>query len=57
MVRKINYEDKELYYCEECKLVYLDKNWAKKCEGWCKEDQSCNIVITKHSIKKTVNEL
>ncbi len=47
MVTKIQ----ELYQCDECKLVYKDISWAKKCEAWCKKTNSCNLKITKHSTK------
>jgi hypothetical protein len=39
------------WICEECKLKYGDKIWAEKCEAWCKKYKSCNLEITKHSIK------
>ncbi len=42
-------ENKELYQCEECGLYYRDKEWAKKCELWCKNTQSCNLEITQHA--------
>ena len=50
MVTKI----KKLYQCNECKLLYKDIFWAKKCESWCKKTNSCNIEIIKHS--KTRNQ-
>jgi hypothetical protein len=48
MVRKI----KGLYKCAECKMVYKNRNWAVKCEGWCKKNKSCNLEIIKHALKK-----
>ncbi len=57
MVREINYQSKKYYYCEYCKLVFTNKMWAEKCEKWCKDNQSCNIEITRHSIKKTLEQL
>jgi len=39
------------YQCPVCKLWYREKEWAKKCEIWCKEHKSCNLEIIKHSIK------
>lgn len=39
------------YLCTECRLSYKERLWAKKCEAWCKEHQSCNLEITKHAIK------
>jgi len=46
MVKKI--ENK--YQCEECKFFYKDKEWAEKCEKWCKENHSCNLDIIKHAV-------
>ncbi|MBI2097313.1 MAG: hypothetical protein HYT46_00010 [Candidatus Vogelbacteria bacterium] len=50
MVKIIQKDNKELYQCEECGFQYEDKEWAEKCEVWCKEHQSCNIEITAHAI-------
>lgn len=44
-------EENNLYACEECGFFYSEKSWAEKCEIWCKEKHSCNIEITKHSVK------
>jgi len=57
MVREIDYQGKKYYYCKYCKLVFADKTWAEKCEEWCKDNQSCNMGITKHSIKKTLEQI
>lgn len=38
--------------CKECSLAYKDENWAKKCEAWCKEHNSCNLDIIKHADNK-----
>ncbi|MBI3443002.1 MAG: hypothetical protein HY007_04505 [Candidatus Sungbacteria bacterium] len=50
MTKTIQKENKELYQCEECGFQYAEKEWAEKCEAWCKEHQSCNIEITAHAI-------
>ncbi len=42
---------RDKYKCKECGLIYKDKDWAEKCENWCKENKSCNLEITKHAIK------
>jgi hypothetical protein len=42
---------KTLYQCPVCMHWYKEKEWAKKCEIWCKEHKSCNLEIIKHSIK------
>ena len=39
----------KLYKCPECGLEYQDPEWAKKCESWCKEHQSCNLDIIKYA--------
>lgn len=39
-----------LYKCPECGLEYKEKEWAEKCEAWCKKHKSCNLEITKHAI-------
>jgi hypothetical protein len=50
MTKIIQKDNKELHQCEECGFRYEDKEWAEKCEAWCKEHQSCNIEITAHAI-------
>lgn len=40
-----------LYFCPICKLKYIENKWAKACEKWCKEYNSCNLEITKYSLK------
>ncbi len=46
MVKQITF-----WICEECKLKYIEKDWAEKCENWCKEYKSCNLEITNHATK------
>ena len=41
---------KKYFICEECGFAYNEKDWADKCENWCKEHKSCNIDITKHAV-------
>lgn len=43
---------KELYQCEECGFHYKDKEWAEKCEAWCREHHSCNLEIVKHAVEE-----
>ncbi len=52
MVKEIKKEGKLYFQCEECKFLYEDKEWAEKCEVWCKENHSCNIEITKHAVEE-----
>lgn len=42
----------KLYTCPECGLSYKEKEFAQKCEAWCKDHNSCNLEITKHSVNK-----
>lgn len=49
--------DKMLYQCPECKLWYEEKEWAEKCEAWCKEHKSCNIEITSHAVENNHSKL
>lgn len=37
------------FQCSECGLHYKEKQWAEKCEAWCKEYHSCNLEITSHA--------
>jgi len=41
--------NQELYQCEECGFHYESREWAEKCESWCREHKSCNIEITNHA--------
>lgn len=49
MVKAIQKDNKEIYQCEECGFHYTGKEWAEKCEAWCREHHSCNIEITAHA--------
>lgn len=45
-----------VWQCDICGYQYEDsstafttgKEWAEKCEAWCKEHHSCNLEITAH---------
>jgi len=39
---------KKIYICTECGYEYEEKEWAIKCQEWCKEHQSCNLEIIEH---------
>lgn len=43
----------KVYKCPECGFLYKEKEWAKKCENWCREYKSCNLEITQHAIKES----
>lgn len=51
MVLEVEKEGKVLYQCEECGFSYEEKEWADKCEGWCKEYKSCSMEFTKHAVQ------
>ena len=55
MVKEEKKQDKTLYMCEECNFYYEDKEWADKCEDFCKEHKSCSIEITKHALQLPKN--
>ncbi|MEK6861675.1 MAG: hypothetical protein AABY07_06920 [Nanoarchaeota archaeon] len=42
---------KKYYICAECGFAYLGKPWAQKCEDYCNKYKSCNLAITKYSVK------
>lgn len=43
--------NQNFYECPECHLKYKEKEWAEKCEAWCKEHKSCNLEIIQHAEK------
>ena len=51
MVKEIENQGRKVYQCEECEFLYEDKDWADKCEEWCRENHSCNMEIIKHAVK------
>ena len=51
MVKILIEEDKKLYQCEECGFHYESKEWAEKCQAWCKEHKSCNIEIIDRALE------
>ncbi len=55
MVKKILIGKKVIYQCEDCKLIYENKEWAKKCEEWCFEHHNCNISIASHKLNSGLN--
>jgi len=42
----------KIFTCPICDSSYNEEEWAKKCELWCREHQSCNLEIIQHSINK-----
>jgi len=59
MVKEIIVENKKYYFCPICKLAYVEneKTYAERCQTWCEQHDSCNIEITNHSMKKTIDKL
>ena len=51
MVKQIKIKGIIYFQCEECDFYYKEKKFAEKCELWCNKHHSCNLEITKHSIK------
>ncbi len=43
-------DNKNCCTCKICGMKYADKEIAKKCEAWCKENKSCNLDFIKHAI-------
>jgi len=56
MVRKLKRENKVLYMCEECGLIYEEGGWAEKCEEFCKKHHACSLEITKHAVSTNWRE-
>ncbi|MDH5695920.1 MAG: hypothetical protein OEZ00_04865 [Dehalococcoidia bacterium] len=50
VVRETKKNGKILYICEECGFAYERKEWAEKCQQWCKRHQSCNVEIIQHGV-------
>lgn len=50
MVKEEIKNNKKYFICEECGFTYKEKEWADKCQYWCKEKHSCNLEITKHRV-------
>ena len=51
MVKELLKGVKKIYACEECNFYFRERDLAKKCEKWCRENKSCNLDITSHAIK------
>jgi uncharacterized C2H2 Zn-finger protein len=39
----------KLYKCPECGFLYKEKEWADKCQAWCKKHHTCNLEITEQA--------
>ncbi|MCI0533275.1 hypothetical protein L0Y49_03595 [bacterium] len=45
-------KQEDIFACPECGLAYKEKEWAEKCEAWCREHKSCNLDIISHAVKE-----
>lgn len=45
-----NEQDIKLCKCPECGFNYKEKEWADKCEAWCREHKTCNLEIINHAV-------
>jgi len=52
MAKQEKYEGKNIFACEVCGFGYKEKEYAQKCEDFCKEHSGCSLEITKHAVKK-----
>ena len=50
MVKETKKGGKAYYICEECDFAYETKEWAQKCQDWCREHHSCSLEITKYAV-------
>ena len=53
MPKVITKNNQTYYQCAECGFIYKEKEWAEKCEAWCKENKSCNLEITEHAVAES----
>jgi len=51
MVKETKKDNKTFYICEECRFAYESKELAEKCQAWCDEHHSCNLMITKNAVQ------
>lgn len=51
-----NEKTKNYYQCEECGFRYEEREWAEKCEAWCREHKSCNLEITFHAKEQQIGD-
>lgn len=51
MPKTITENNQTHYLCQDCGFKYEEKEWAEKCEAWCREHKSCNIEVVKHAVQ------
>jgi|AntRauTorcE11897_2_1112592.scaffolds.fasta_scaffold04992_3 hypothetical protein len=48
---------KNIFQCPECGSKYKEKEWADKCEDWCKDHgTSCDLEVVKYAIMKEIDK-
>jgi hypothetical protein len=52
MVKEIEKNEKHFFQCEECQFLFKEKEWAEKCEAWCKEHHTCNLEVMPHAVNE-----
>lgn len=50
MVKELRKNGDIFYLCEACKLAYLEKELAERCQRWCEQYQSCNLEIVRYAV-------
>ncbi|MBI5392346.1 hypothetical protein HZA96_00620 [Candidatus Woesearchaeota archaeon] len=45
--------NEKLFSCNICGINYQEEIYAKQCNEWCKRNNSCNLNIIKHAVKKS----
>jgi predicted ATP-dependent serine protease len=50
VVKEVKKKGPTLYLCEECGIAYREKEWADKCETYCREYHGCNLEIIEHAM-------
>ena len=51
MVGSLEKDGKTFYFCIRCKLFYMEKRYAVKCEKWCSiHHNACNLEIGRHAV-------
>ena len=41
---------RQVFVCSECGMQYAEKEWAQKCQAWCREHKSRNLEIVNHAV-------
>ncbi|MEK7616217.1 MAG: hypothetical protein AAB420_03365 [Patescibacteria group bacterium] len=54
MCETCNVDDHATHSCGDCGMQYAEKQWAEKCEAWCKEHHTCNLKIIQHAVESEV---